>query len=239
MSDLESLCRALEDSVQPLPGLANSLDQRAARLRAIAAEVDHAARQVDNAPAVDRVIGAFHEAASALEASGRALLRASQQGRSYVARTISGGGAIANRADDRASVGVGGGVHGVGQGLPEGWEMVPLSAIDDADSAVVGPESFGKGYSPDDLTWAFTALNEVVLPAISRGEGSDYFQELDQAQGRAGSRSYDDTYRGFFEKGSAIKLDRRADGTFGVGNGYHRIWLARQLGLQSLPAWTR
>lgn len=91
MSELQSLCRALEESVQPLPELARGLDQRAARLRAVAAEVGRAARQVDGGPPVGGVVNGLLEAAAALEASGRSLVGAAQQSRNYVARNVSGG----------------------------------------------------------------------------------------------------------------------------------------------------
>ena len=42
------------------------------------------------------------------------------------------------------------------------------------------------------------------------------------------------TYSGFFGD-SAIKLSPRGDGRFGVENGFHRIWVARELGIQALP----
>ena len=112
--------------------------------------------------------------------------------------------------------------------------MVPLASIDASDSGVTGPESFGKGYSPDDLAWAFDALHEVVLPAVGHGLGAEYFQSRDQAEGLVGTRSYSDTYSGFFGD-SAIKLESRGDGTYGVANGYHRVWVAQRLGLDSVP----
>ena len=125
------------------------------------------------------------------------------------------------------------------QSLPEGWAHVPLNAIDDSDSPVSDAESFGKGYGPDDLRWAFGALHEVVLPAMSKGRGADYFHQRDQLEGRVGVRSYSDTFSGFFGKDAAIKLDPRGDGTYTVTNGYHRIWVAKQMGLNSVPGWIR
>ena len=42
------------------------------------------------------------------------------------------------------------------------------------------------------------ALHEVVLPAVGHGLGAEYFQSRDQAEGLVGTRSYSDTYSGFF-----------------------------------------
>lgn len=122
-------------------------------------------------------------------------------------------------------------------GAPAGYASVPLALIDTAtNSTVTGRESFGKGYSPDDLAWAYETLREVVLPAMSAGHGLDYFQARDQAEGRMGVRSYTDTFLGFFGDNNAIRLERQADGTFRVGNGFHRIWVAQQLGFSAIPA---
>jgi hypothetical protein len=124
-------------------------------------------------------------------------------------------------------------------GLPDGWAMVPLGLIDTSDSSVTGPESFGKGYTSDDLAWAFETLHEVVLPALAYGHGADYFQQRDLAEGRYGTRSYSDTYSGFFKDSSAIKLEPRPDGTYSIGNGYHRVWVAQRLGLDTVPGQVR
>lgn len=125
-------------------------------------------------------------------------------------------------------------------GAPAGYASVPLGLIDTAtNSTVTGSESFGKGYSPDDLAWAYQTLREQVLPAMSAGHGLDYFQARDQAEGRMGARSYTDTFLGFFGDDNAIRLERQADGTFRVGNGFHRLWVAQQLGLDAIPAKVR
>ena len=120
--------------------------------------------------------------------------------------------------------------------MPAGFVMVPVADIDSCDRQI-GRGEFGKGYSPEDLTWAFTALDEVVLPAMAAGHGQDYFAERDRAEGRTGTRSYSDTYSGFFSKDHAIKFERRAEGKIGLGNGYHRVWVARQLGIREVPGW--
>lgn len=123
-------------------------------------------------------------------------------------------------------------------GAPPGWAMVPLDTIDVSQSTVTGPESFRKS-SPDDLAWAFEALHEVILPAMAQGLGDDYFAQRDRTEGRVGSRSYSDTHRGFFGTSDGICLDRRSDGRYGVTNGYHRIWVARRLGLRDVPGMVR
>lgn len=115
-------------------------------------------------------------------------------------------------------------------GLPANFMMVPLSAIDDSDSKIVDASDFGKGYSPQDLRWAHNAFIDVVLPTLSHGGSIDELRARDAAEGRAGVRSYADTYSGFLGD-SAIRIN----GDMTVSNGYHRIWVAKRMGLDSVP----
>lgn len=179
----------------------------------------------------------FRREVDTLTTGGRTLLSTMASDLDLYLQVAGGGG---------GGLGLGGGSSGSSTaagsaqpaGLPGGVSMVPLASIDASDSGVTGPESFGKGYSPDDLAWAFDALHEVVLPAVGHGLGAEYFQSRDQAEGLVGTRSYSDTYSGFFGD-SAIKLESRGDGTYGVANGYHRVWVAQRLGLDSVPGRVR
>jgi len=262
LSDLESVCHALEDSMQPLPALVESLRQRAARLRAIAAEVENAARRVSNGPNASRVVQGLHEAAAAMDASGHALMGAVQRSQMFVTRTIGGAGGASNASVTTGSIGragastdqsyLGGTSNGSGRATADtapsppgqgfcaeiaggdGIREVPISQIDTSDREITEGD-FGKGYSPDDLKWALNALEEVVLPALAAGHGRDYFAGRDAAEGRMGTRSYSDTYSGFFSDDNAIRL-AWSEGRYHVENGYHRIWLARQTGRSHVPA---
>lgn len=119
-------------------------------------------------------------------------------------------------------------------GFPADVVLVPLSLIDDSDSGVNGAGDFTKGYSPADLEWAHEAFLSVVMPGVAGGATLDDFRARDQREGRVGARSYADTYSGFFGD-SKITLDSRGS-TFTVANGYHRIWVARNMGLDAVPA---
>lgn len=119
-------------------------------------------------------------------------------------------------------------------GFPSDVVMVPLSLIDDSDSGVTGAADFWKGYSPADLEWAHEAFISVVMPGVASGATLDDFRARDQCEGRMGARSYADTYSGFFGD-SKITLDPQGS-TFTVANGYHRIWVARSMGLDAVPA---
>lgn len=119
-------------------------------------------------------------------------------------------------------------------GFPQGFAMVPLSAIDDGDSRVSGPADFSKS-APSDMEWAHSAFLDVVLPTLAAGGTLDDLRERDLREGRQGDRSCSQTFTGFLRDASAITLDRRGD-RFEVGNGFHRIWTARRLGLSAVPA---
>lgn len=114
MSELESLCRSLEDSVGGLPALVDSLQRRAARLRSIAAELEIAARRVEGGPDVSRAVDALLEAARAMDASGRSLTGAVHQSRTYVSRTIGSSTAGHPLADKAKSLAVGVAVAAIG-----------------------------------------------------------------------------------------------------------------------------
>ena len=144
-----------------------------------------------------------------------------------------GGGSFTGAASSASSAG------GSASTLPNGVQMIPLDLIDNGyGDPVTGPGDFGKGYTPEDLEWAFEALHEVVLPAVQAGKGADYFSERDRKAGLVGSRSYHDTYTGFFQGDDAITLNTAVGGRYTVGNGRHRIWVARKMGLTSIPART-
>jgi hypothetical protein len=80
--------------VQPLPTLATALRQRSARLRSLAAEVQQARTRArcNCGPDVGQLVQCLYEAAEALASSSEALLVASRQSQSFVARTIGGSG---------------------------------------------------------------------------------------------------------------------------------------------------
>lgn len=121
-------------------------------------------------------------------------------------------------------------------GYPSGVQMVPLDLVDNPHATVHGAGDFNDVFSPQNLEWAFDALHEVVLPAMAAGQGADYFAARDQAENRQGVRSYSDTYACFFGPDEAIRLNRQPNGRYTVGNGQHRIWVARAMGLPDVPA---
>lgn len=119
--------------------------------------------------------------------------------------------------------------------VQNGPSTISLSEVID-DSA--GPPAFEK-VSREQVEWGIDVLKRVVEPAVRIGKGSEYFADRDAAEGLSGDRSYSGVYRWFFEPSHAIKVSRLSDGHLDVTNGYHRIFVARQLGVRDLPAQVR
>ena len=106
--------------------------------------------------------------------------------------------------------------------------------VDDRPGAL----SFEK-VSREQVEWGLDILSRVVEPALRMGKGLDYFAERDRAEGLSGERSYTGVHNWFYSPDLAIKLSRRPDGRLDVTNGYHRIRVARQMGIANLPAQVR
>ncbi|HWA54786.1 MAG TPA: hypothetical protein VG816_11480 [Solirubrobacterales bacterium] len=157
----------------------------------------------------------------------------------YAGLSVGGGGGGGGAA---SAVGLGSaagpGPGSVGGSLPTigrtDLSEAPLDQIDTSDSGVSGPESFQKT-SYATMREGTQRLDEVVLPAVKRGADGDYFARLDAERGLDYEHGYQRVYDAFFGSDS-LRLDARADGRYGVTNGYHRIHVARKLGLRTLPA---
>lgn len=121
-------------------------------------------------------------------------------------------------------------------GLPDGFAMVPLALIDRSQSTVHGPQDFKKGYSPDDLAWAFHAFQQVVLPGLAAGATADTFRARDHSAGFQGTHSYAMTHSQFLSSGDSIRLNPQSGGTYAIANGQHRVWVAQQYGISHVPA---
>ncbi len=114
-------------------------------------------------------------------------------------------------------------------------QMVPVDHIDLSDSRVRGPADFGKSVSADDMVDGFHKLEDVVLPAVAQGADGDYFYDLDQRLGLDYRNGYKAIYDAFFGDNNCIILDRVGN-HYTVTNGYHRLFIAQQLGVRSVPA---
>ena len=131
--------------------------------------------------------------------------------------------------------GSGAGGGGSASSSSSGSTSVALAdVIDDRPGGL----SFEK-VSREQVEWGLDVLGRVVEPAVEMGKGPDYFAERDRAEGLSGERSYSGVHSWFYSPTHAIKLTRRLDGRLEVTNGYHRLAVAREMGITNLPAQVR
>lgn len=116
---------------------------------------------------------------------------------------------------------------------PRDIQDVALNQIDLSDSPIAGEESFRKVSYATMLDGLLT-LDREVRPAVLAGADGDTFSALDAELGLDPEFSYRRIYDAFYGD-SAIHLDRRGD-RFEVLNGYHRLYIAGQLGWTTIPA---
>ncbi len=155
---------------------------------------------------------------------------------------------LASAADAYAGSSVGGAGSSGGGGASAGGsgsndlprigetELVeaPLDRLDTSKSGVTGPESFSKtDYAR--MRQGVQRLDEVVLDAVRNGADGEHFARMDAQRGLDYEGGYQRVYEAFFG-GDSLRLDHRSDGTYEVIDGLHRIHVARELGLSSLPA---
>lgn len=118
-----------------------------------------------------------------------------------------------------------------------GHVLVDISAIDASDRQIRDTD-FTK-VSAADMRRGLLRLEQTILPAVLGGAGIDRMRQLDESAGLTNDpASHVAVYEAFFGS-TAIRLSRDSAGRITVENGYHRIQLARQLGVEQLPALIR
>jgi len=124
-----------------------------------------------------------------------------------------------------------------GQWQEKGIQNVPvqaiLSQIDLGQSHVKNAQDFTK-IPYDTMVEGCRKLAQVVLPAVANGADRDYFARLDQEHGLQYEHGYERIYDAFYG-GDAIRLTKRGN-QYDIINGYHRLFVAKELGLEYLPA---
>ena len=114
-----------------------------------------------------------------------------------------------------------------------GIKDVALSEINLNDSYVHGLEDFKK-VSYKAMVNGIEKLQSTVHPAVAAGANGDTFSDLDAQQGQSYEQGYRRIYDAFYGD-DAIRLEK-VKGQYQVINGYHRLFVAQQVGLDSLPA---
>jgi len=114
-----------------------------------------------------------------------------------------------------------------------GMSDLDPGALDYSDNPILG--DFGRGgASRADYRWAVQTWDEVVGPGVARGMTRDDFAARDQARSAPAMRRTADVYDMFLGT-DHIRVSRGPDGRLTVNGGRHRIAVARELGIRSLP----
>jgi hypothetical protein len=112
---------------------------------------------------------------------------------------------------------------------------VDVTAADFSDNPILS--KFGRGGAGlADYRWAVQTWDEVVRPGLARGMTRDDFQARDAERDAPPLRRTADVYDIFLHENQRLLLTRTADGRLTVDNGRHRLQVARDLGIQTLPA---
>jgi hypothetical protein len=120
-----------------------------------------------------------------------------------------------------------------GKWVNTGIQDVPVDKIDDSDSPVNSPEDFRK-VSYDEVVRGSRTLQNELQPAVQNGADKEYFEKLDKQRGIDYPNGSTRIYEAFYGD-NAIKLNKIGDRYY-VENGYHRIFVAKELGIARIPA---
>lgn len=114
-----------------------------------------------------------------------------------------------------------------------GLKEVNLSEIDFGDNPIIGEWGRGELTKPD-YRWALETWRSVVSPGIENGMTRDDFEARDQARHVDANRRTTSSYDMILGS-DPIRVDKLMDGSRSVTGGRHRIEVARELGIISLP----
>lgn len=107
-----------------------------------------------------------------------------------------------------------------------------LALIDLSDSTIHSEADFRE--TPREAVVAGLDKLEQVQRWIEQGATDQWLWEIDQERGLSGAEGYHNIYRVFYGD-EAIALEKMGNG-YRVLNGYHRLTVAKELGLTTIPA---
>ena len=114
-----------------------------------------------------------------------------------------------------------------------GMGEVAVSFANLAENPIEG--EFGRGGATRaDYRWAVQVWNDIVGPGVGQGATRDDFAVRDERNEAPPLRRLADVYDMFLGT-DRIRVNRLADGSLNVINGRHRLQIASDLGIDSLP----
>lgn len=116
-----------------------------------------------------------------------------------------------------------------------GLTEIPVSSMNFEDNPIEG--KFGRGETNSgDYRWAVETWHTVVSPGVKSGMTREDFERRDTERNAGLFRQSAKVYDLFLGDTDRLRLSPRQDGTYDVVNGRHRVQVARELGINALPA---
>lgn len=228
-------CRSRAAALEALLSAASERDAPAIRLRLLQAQanLDRAGRASvrigDAAKTVRDLERRYIQRTSATVAGARAYLhgRAAAIGEYHGSSGFGVSGRAStndpSRGDDRPTSSL----------AAFGMASVDVMSADLTENPIQG--EFGRGGATRaDYRWAVQTWHDTIAPGLARGMSRSDFEADDALRGAQPLRRTADVYDMFLGD-DHIRVDRRPDGTFNVISGRHRLQIARDLGIESLP----
>lgn len=125
--------------------------------------------------------------------------------------------------------------------LPKGFDWISISQLSpDALASLPSENEYRKDdLSAADMRAGLELLRTRILPEIEQNPERatrDYFAEIDVVENRDVSNSLAEIYGAYFGRDAHIWVDRfKGEQYFRIGNGRHRIAVARELGWTVIP----
>jgi hypothetical protein len=123
---------------------------------------------------------------------------------------------------------------GAGGEAPRDIQEIPLAQVDFSDSYVQSPDDYKKA-TRETIAEGLRKLQDVVRPAVLNGATGDDFVRMDQELGLENASGYKQVYDAFYGGNDPIAVERIGD-KYSVLSGFHRLQVARELGMETIPA---
>ena len=120
-----------------------------------------------------------------------------------------------------------------GNWVEKGIQSVDLSQLPEVEG-INGPGDFQKE-SMENMEKGLKKL-EIIRNVINQGAGTDssYWAEVDKRKNLTYTNGYQKIYEAFYGD-SHIRIVKDGN-NYSISNGRHRVWLAKKMGIHSLPA---
>lgn len=238
--DVDSTIRKLANHVAALEALLSAADEEGRQQ--LQSRLGRATEELENA---GRAGARLAQVEARVTRLNRAHVSASGQQVSSARTQLS---AMSRALDGYRSSGAGiGGGQASTAGVPEADSAITSTGLTDLDVSSADLDdnpilddnrsqgTFGKGgLSRADYRWAVQTWDDTVGPGVVAGKTREDFATRDARSNAQPLRRTANVYDMFLGS-DRIRVDRRQDGTLDVVNGRHRLLIARELGIKTLP----